>query len=172
MSTTIYLDVDGVINAIGHRHPEPKHTGFPEYKSVRCNGYQIAYAPELITMLNALAERDDVTIKWLTTWEHDAAKVLSPIIGLEGQEWEVLTGDLHAWRGRDWWKLVAIRADVEAAKPGHAIWIDDDLSLERTAMNWANNHGVTMISPFAKYGLTTEDLAKITSIADRNEVTV
>lgn len=97
MSTTIYLDVDGVINAIGRTHPEPKHTGFPEYKSIMANGYQIAYAPELIAMLNALAARDDVTIKWLTTWEHDAAKVLSPLIGLDGMDWQrdSLTPKVH-----------------------------------------------------------------------------
>lgn len=171
MSTTIYLDVDGVINAIGRTHPEPKHTGFPEYKSIMANGYQIAYAPELITMLNALAARDDVTIKWLTTWEHDAAKILSPLIGLDGADWEVLTGDLHQWGGPDWWKLAAIRADVEATSPAAVVWIDDDISLERQAMNWARNRDdVTLISPFAKYGLTTEDLTKIYRVA--NEVTV
>lgn len=164
MSTTIYLDVDGVINAIGRHHPEAKHTGFSEYRSVMVNGFQIAYAPALIDALNALAFRADVTIQWLTTWEFDAANVLSPQIGLFGEAWSVLTGDQHRWGGSDWWKLAAIRDDVESTAPDTVIWIDDDLSIERDALNWAHRAGVHIISPEARYGLTTNHLDKIHSL--------
>jgi hypothetical protein len=167
MTTTIYLDVDGFINAIGRTHPEHKHTGFSEYRNIMANSYQIAYAPELIAALNELAARDDVTIKWLTTWEHDAAKILSPLIGLNGENWEVLTGDLHAWVGKDWWKYIAIRADTENLVDANVIWIDDDLSLEREALNWVNRFdNVHAFSPFAKHGLTAEELTRIRALVE------
>jgi len=87
MKTTIYLDVDGVLNAVSKKSPTLTATGWGEWKTAPVNGWPILWAPELITALNELAAREDVTFKWLTTWTDDAAKVLSPAIGIEGQEW-------------------------------------------------------------------------------------
>lgn len=170
MSTTIYLDVDGVLNAVTHKSPSLTKLGWGRWDAWRTapvNGWPILWAPDLIAALNELSEREDVTFKWLTTWTDDAAKVLSPAIGINGQKWEVLHGDLHGWRGRKWWKLEAIRADVEAIWPDRFIWIDDDLSLESAAIEWlegrANGVG---ISPFMREGLTRDNLALITKFID------
>ncbi|PRA13318.1 hypothetical protein CQ010_01340 [Arthrobacter sp. MYb211] len=164
MNTIIYLDVDGVINAIRNGTPSQKRTGFTDFKRANINGYQIQWAQELIDHLNALATRDGVTIKWLTTWEHDAAQTLSPQIGLNGQNWEVLTGDQHAWQGRDWWKLKAIQADTATHKPDLAIWIDDDIRLEREAMMWTlTTEGVMVFSPDPQDGLTQDDINTLTA---------
>lgn len=167
MNTIIYLDVDGVINAIRNGTPSQKRTGFQDFRREVVRGYQIQYAQELVDWLNTLAMRPDVTIKWLTTWEHDAAGMLAPQIGLNGQLWEVLTGDQHAWQGRNWWKLGAIRADHEKHKPGLAIWIDDDIKLEREALYWAaETENVMAISPDPLDGLTRDDLDQITRAID------
>lgn len=164
MSTTIYLDVDGVINAIRNGTPSQKRTGFKEFRREVVRGFQIQYAQELVDQLNVLAERDDVTICWLTTWEEHAAQELAPALGLNGQHWEVLTGDVHAWQGRNWWKLNAIRDHVGEHQPDLAIWIDDDIKLEREALYWiAETNGVIAYSPDPLDGLTREDMDSIIS---------
>jgi hypothetical protein len=167
MSTTIYLDVDGVLNAVSKKSPTLASTGWDEWKTAPVNGWPILWAPALINVLNELAAREDVTFKWLTTWTDDAAKVLSPAIGINGQDWEVLHGDQHAWGGkRGWWKLEAIRADVMETMPDQLIWIDDDLSMEHDALEWiAGRSEGLAISPFMREGLTRANVEQITAFA-------
>ena len=168
MRTTIYLDVDGVLNAVSRRNPTVTSSGWPEYgwESAPINGYPIRWAKSLIAALNELAARPDVTFKWLTTWTHDAAKVLSPAIGIDGQDWEVLEGDQHAWGGkRGWWKLEAIQSDVLSTKPDQFIWIDDDLSMERDAIEWvAGRDNGYAISPFGSEALTRFHIEEIKAL--------
>lgn len=165
MNTTIYLDVDGVLNAIGPFRKREDATGWNEWRTVKVNGWQIQYAPELIGNLNRIAGLPAVTIKWLTTWEHDAASDLSPAIGLNGQEWPVLeSGKADKWSRRDWWKLNAIRDDITATNPDRFIWIDDDLSLEGEALAWVDSFEpgrVLAISPFQSRGITQEEISLI-----------
>lgn len=168
--TIIYLDVDGVINAIRNGTPSQKRTGFKDFRRVIVRGFQIQYAQELIDQLNALADHEDVTICWLTTWEEQAPKELAPALGINGQNWEVLTGDVHAWQGRNWWKLNAIRDHVGEHQPDLAIWIDDDIKLEREALYWvAETEGVMAISPDALDGLLQSDLDHIHENIEANK---
>lgn len=162
MQTTIYLDVDGVLNAVQKRYPSEASTGWKLWETKPVNGWPILWAPELIDELNTLAAHSDVTFKWLTTWTHDAAKTLSPAIGINGQEWEVLDGEQHGWRGADWWKLQAIQKDVLSTTPDQFIWIDDDISAERVAIEWVNgrDNGYA-ISPFTVEALTRDHLNEI-----------
>ena len=163
MKTIIYLDVDGVINAIRNGTPSQKRTGFKDFRRTTVRSYQIQYAQELINWLNTTAEHENVTIKWLTTWEEHAPQELAPALGINGQHWEVLTGDQHAWQGRNWWKLNAIRDHVGEHQPDLAIWIDDDIKLEREAIYWATEtEGVMAISPDPLDGLTRDCLTRIT----------
>lgn len=158
MTTTVYLDVDGVLNAVSKRTPSLKISGWDAWETKPVNGWPILYSPDMIVAINELAARADVTFKWLTTWEDDAAKVLSPAIGINGQEWEVLHGDQHAWHGKDWWKLQAIRADVESSA-GKFIWIDDDISAEGAAIAWVQSReDVLALSPATSKALTRDDL--------------
>jgi hypothetical protein len=159
--STIYLDVDGVINAVSKNSPALKITGWQKWATKKISGWQILYSPELIDELNRLAELPSVTFKWLTTWEDEAANELSPATGLNGQEWEVLHGDQHAWHGRDWWKLQAIREDV-ASNNDRFIWVDDDISAEPEALNWVKSEGGGLvISPNTTHGLTRSHIEKI-----------
>lgn len=164
--TTIYLDVDGVLNAVSGRAPGKRFVGWEEYREVHVKGFRIHYAPALINALNKLAARDDVTFKWLTTWKHEAAGKLSAAIGLNGQDWEVLDGDLHAWGGGAWWKLTAIRNDLN----GRSIWIDDDISAEPVATDWAGQRDeLLLVSPSVGHGLTTQHLETITAYLDAEQ---
>lgn len=165
MTTIIYLDVDGVLNAVSKKSPSLSSTGWDVWETRPVNGWPILWAPELIDALNELAARDDVTFKWLTTWTHDAAKVLSPAIGINGQEWEVLDGEQHGWRGPDWWKLQAIQKDVLESMPDQFIWIDDDISAEHSAIEWvAGRDNGYAISPFTIHGLTREHVDEIKAL--------
>lgn len=167
MKTTIYLDVDGVLNAVQKRDPSTKATGWEAFESKPVNGWPILFAPELIDELNALAAHPDMTFKWLTTWEDDAAKVLSPAIGINGQDWEVLHGEQHAWRGRDWWKLQAIQVDVHSTQPDQFIWIDDDISAERSAIEWiAEQDNGYVISPYTVEALTRSHVDEIKALVN------
>ncbi|MBT2537222.1 HAD domain-containing protein [Arthrobacter sp. ISL-69] len=173
MSTTIYLDVDGVLNAVNHKSPSLTAAGWDRWdhwKTAPVNGWPILWAPALIEAFNELAARDDVTFKWLTTWEDDAAKVLSPAIGINGQDWEVLHGEQHSWRGSDWWKLQAIRADVETTNPERFVWIDDDLSAERVALEWLGTRPEGLgVSPSVGQGLTRTSFDTITDFINQTE---
>lgn len=165
MSMTIYLDVDGVLNAVT-RHI-PTVTGWGEYRRKKVNSYQIMYAPALVEAINKLSDRDDVTFKWLTTWEEDAARDLSPALGINGQNWQVLTGDQHSFRGSDWWKLEAIQRDVAATKPEQFVWIDDDFKDERHAIEWMldQTNGYP-ISPSMRDGLTRAHMEEIEALVE------
>lgn len=160
----IYLDVDGVINAIRNGTPSQKRTGFKDFRRTTVNGFQIQYAQELIDWLNTVSQIEDVEIKWLTTWQEDAPKNLCPAIGLFGWDWEVLGGDLTDWGGVHWWKYKAIREDHAKHKPSLAVWIDDDLKLETRAHHWAiETANVIAVIPDALDGLTKEALDGITA---------
>lgn len=166
MKTIVYLDVDGVLNAVTRRSPSTKITGWDDWQITRVGRWPINHSPAMIAELNALAARDDITFKWLTTWENDAAEKLSPAIGINGQDWEVLHGDQHAWGGdKGWWKLEAIQADIEASEADVFIWIDDDISAELAAIEWVQSRpDVHAISPSSMAGLTQDDLRSIAGL--------
>lgn len=165
MRTTIYLDIDGVLNAMSNRTPSPKFSGWDDWETTTVNGREIMYSPDMVTALNQLAELPGVTIKWLTTWEDAAAKSLSPAIGIDGQGWEVLRGDQKCWRGREWWKLQAIQADAAPNAKRGFVWIDDDISTELEAITWAKSRSdVLAISPSTVQGLTRDDVEQIKSL--------
>jgi hypothetical protein len=166
MKTTIYLDVDGVLNAVSKRTPSLKISGWDNWESKPVNGWPILFSPDMVAALNELAAHPDVTFKWLTTWEDDAAKIMSPAIGINGQDWDVLHGDQHGWRGRDWWKLQAVRDDAEATDGHRFVWIDDDISAELEAITWVQGRDdVLAVSPSTMQGLTRDDVKQIKHFA-------
>lgn len=167
MKTTIYLDVDGVLNAVSKKGPALHMTGWSQWETKPVNGWPILYSPEMVNAINELAAHEDITFKWLTTWTDDAAEILSPAIGIDGHSWGVLHGEQHAWGGKaGWWKLDAIRDDWEDSTADRFIWIDDDISAERAALEWvADKPEVLIISPNLYHGLTAKHVAAIRDFA-------
>lgn len=174
MTTRIYLDVDGVLNAVTRQTPEG--TGWEMWEKVGVNGYTITYAPELVAALNEIAERDDVEIVWLTTWQGNAASMISPAIGLDGQQWRVVDNpdtDPHGFATQQnygyWWKVNVFQDDLfnrverDTPLPEKIIWIDDDLSMFGQAVRWfdALETKTLGISPFTVQGLTQHDVCAI-----------
>lgn len=159
MTTHVYLDVDGVINAVTLAD-QPAWGWSTPLARVAVDGWPITYSPDLVDALNDLAARDDVVIYWLTTWNTRAAELLAPALGINGTTWEVLgREDQYSSEHRlHWWKLPAIRRHVESTKPDVAVWIDDDISFDAEAIAWAATveHLLT-ISPRTDRGLTAAE---------------
>lgn len=164
MSTRIYLDVDGVLNAVDKKFP----TGsWENWDRVGVNGYSIAYSPDMVSALNDIAEMDDVEIVWLTTWQANAKTMIAPAIGLKGEEWDValnLDMDAHGFAIHQpfggWWKMNTLKNHVYNNPVDKIIWIDDDIAHEQTAPAWFGNfkQKTIAIAPFTMEGLTPADI--------------
>jgi len=72
---TLYLDIDGVINAIPD---EPAPTG---YSMHLIDGYVIHFHDEIVAMVARLAECYDIV--WFTLWNQRAAPLIGPHVGLQ-----------------------------------------------------------------------------------------
>lgn len=155
-SATLYLDVDGVINPYGAQG----RTGWGSDWALADAGIlDVAFAPELVRRLNALAARSALRCVWLTTWERMAPELLCPAIMLDGGAWPVLSGARRD-HGGSWWKLDAIRRDVARHPADRLVWLDDQLDHEPQALAWAEAWGARMlhISPDPRCGLTPRHL--------------
>ena len=168
---TVYLDVDGVINAVSNNPPRVNTQWSGDWSKTEVLGFPILYSHELVQNLNELAEREDVTIKWLTTWQERAAQDLSPLIGIDGQDWEVMYGDIndHWFTTGRWWKLDAIREDIEKTSPDKVVWIDDDLGYDRNAQEWLRYRSdIHVVSPIMQHGVTKKQFSGIIEFINAN----
>ncbi len=169
MGATIYLDVDGVINAISSGAPRPTTHWMGQWRKETIAHFPIHWSQELIEELNAIAALPDVSVKWLTSWE-GAAHELAASVGLVGgHEWEVIPGveddNPATW---DWWKLAKIREDIAATRPDKVVWIDDDISSDPKTVTWLMSPGVDIlpICPQTLHGLTRKHIRQIHEFLD------
>ncbi|WP_457971500.1 HAD domain-containing protein [Arthrobacter sp. D1-17] len=162
---SLYLDVDGVVCPFGAADNTPWGSA---WSYAFAGMLEVAYAPELVEALNGLAQVPGLRCVWLTSWENLAPQVLCPASGIHGTGWPVLTA-AGAGSGRDWWKLEALQADLEASGTERIIWADDQLAFERQAQAWARIIGgrALLISPDPRRGLTPLDLEAIRAFAEQ-----
>ncbi|MDI2021340.1 HAD domain-containing protein [Paenarthrobacter nicotinovorans] len=156
---SIYLDVDGVVNPFS---PMGTTDWGGEWSIADAGILEVAFAPEAVAELNDLAEHPSARFVWLTTWERLAPEFLCPAIGLNGQDWPVLSS--QGWdEGPEWWKLVALQKDLAATGSERIIWLDDQLSHESDARSWAEyqQDRVLCISPDPRKGLSRGELAAV-----------
>jgi hypothetical protein len=171
MKASIYLDVDGVFNAVSAEAPR-QQTGWQGdwVGPVKVGGMPILYSQELVAAVNELAARPDVTVKWLTSWEEIAARDLAPAIGLAaGSHWEVISGvEFDDPSNFNWWKLDRIRQDLAATRPGRAVWVDDDIAYDPKTLVWLMSPGLPMLhlSPRTVHGLTRGHIRQINDFLD------
>lgn len=166
MTTRIYLDVDGVINAVSYA-PPTEATGLGDWKTGKALGYTIQWSQEVIDFLNDLATREDVEIVWLTTWMDHAATDLVELTGINGADWYVLkTDDMHHSFG-NWWKYDIIVPHLDENPVDKVIWIDDDLDyMHRLVEDFVMSRGIHTLSPHTSAGLTRGYLDAIMEIVD------
>jgi hypothetical protein len=72
---TLYLDIDGVLNAI------PEYPGPPGYTVHLMDGYAIHLHDELPAMIDRLGQHFDIV--WFTLWNERAALLMGPHVGLQ-----------------------------------------------------------------------------------------
>lgn len=164
MTTRIYLDVDGVLNAVHKNFPT---FGWENWDRVRVNGYVITYSPDMVAALNEIADIDGVEFVWLTTWQENAKTLIAPAIKLNGQEWDVALNpdmDAHGFANHNifgpWWKKNTLKNHVYNNPVDRIIWIDDDIAHAEGADDWfhAFDQDTLAIAPFTVAGLTPDDI--------------
>ena len=150
MTTHLYLDIDGVLNAwLRHKASTSLWDGGYEFHRL---WYGEFVAPAMVSRLNALIAEHDIQGHWLTTWM-DHAPTFGAMIGLTGSgKWPVL--EAVTGRGRDWTKWTTIRKHVSSTKPDLALWVDDDLAKHRAALRWAKSSGILSWAPNGLHGIT------------------
>jgi hypothetical protein len=167
----LYLDVDGVINAFRYNLSTETWPWPTDPRTEWINGYRITWSPELVERLNALCRRPGVKVHWLTTWQREAAEVLSPQIGLDGEWWPVPTSEIdkdRMWDMAVWWKFDFVRTLDPATVP--IVWVDDELVFDKVSASWAAEYpeDTLLISPAPHKGITPNMLEKIEEFIDRH----
>lgn len=188
----LYLDVDGVLNAIPYlsdddvigndpiitaqvqeRAAEVGKTAYDDYRADWVNGYKITWSPTVIAAVKRWATIADM--RWLTTWRDDAPGLLGPLFELPefpaAYPPNVSTGVLGLDRENRfrWWKLDVVKLQWNV-NPGPFVWIDDDLSFEAGAEAWAQSIDTDSrlaINPEPYVGLSKEDVREVDAFLGR-----
>lgn len=124
MRPLLMLDVDGVLNPFAVR-PGTIPPGFARHTIL---GYPVLLTPRHGEWLRPMLQRFELV--WATTWEHDANRLIAPIVGLPEDARVVRFGSIE--RIGDW------KIDAVAALAGDRplAWIDDELGSD--ADRWAH----------------------------------
>jgi len=171
MSPWWFLDVDGVVNALGVPKVKHGHTKQVDVTALDGDTYPIRYFPAIVDRINTLHRAGLVHIVWLTTWNRSAPERLAPAIGLDNfpvlvdpscPDWSRHQWDHH----RTWWKLGLVREMVATEPDRPVIWTDDDLDRRtkddlRAVLRGPSKLITTMPVP----GLTLEHLDVIEAFA-------
>lgn len=160
----VLLDVDGVINALSHKH----YGSWDDYVTTTAHAqgrdWPITYSPTVVAWLDSLDEHAEV--QWLTTWEDWAPSSLAPSVGLpSGCMWPVFGRQAEArYTGKFgdsanfWWKYELVKLE-HADTDRRIVWLDDDLNYYYDARDWANARPNTLaVGTDANSGITQENM--------------
>ena len=160
----LLIDVDGPLNPFAAK-PTRRPEGYTTHRLAPkgCNPrkpYRVWLNPGHGRMLLDFAETAGVELVWCTTWEHDANKMIGPVIGLPVLP--VIELGFPATR----WKFGAV-AEYAAGLP--LAWLDDDFDEHRTARRWFDAQRADMPTLLhhvdARIGLTDADLDAVAAWA-------
>lgn len=172
---TVFLDVDGVINAYsrkhGEVHPNDDWTYSRRFAVSAGTGvqYKMFFAPDMIRVLNALIDGGHIQPFWLTTWWETANSKLVEKFGIHGP-FPTLEDDRTdaSFFG---WKQTHV-ADMLRQDPSMpAIWIDDDLRTypERQGQ-FSSPQRLLRIAPEPHFGISARDLDRVIAFCDDHVV--
>ena len=151
----VYLDVDGVFNAVASKIP---NWGWETHERVKVLGYPIRYSPDFVALINEVAATPGIGVYWLTTWCHEAPTKLARALGIDGADWPVV-GYEH-WRratGLPWWKHLAIVEHLDGFD-GPVLWIDDDHGVDPACRAWlAGRPQILAMAPSTSVGVTRDE---------------
>ena len=152
----LLLDVDGVLIPWQAKTAPPSYQWFELQHRVGGTDTKEAglLSPSLGARLSRLGERFQLV--WATGWEHEANRVIGPILGLS----ELPVIEFPRNGDGTFVKLVTV-SRILSSTP--VIWLDDELT--ESAKEWARTRtGATMLVEVDPgTGLTYEDLEKVSS---------
>ncbi len=153
MKPLILLDVDGTINVITsafRRKHLVYHEGWVTQKVHLLYGiYRLTADPTLGARLCALAQETNAELVWATTWEWDANRYVSPLIGLP---------ELPVLPVENCYNKAATVVPATNGRP--FIWFDDDASLfGGCARHCGETQLWDLIITDPEIGITNGDLA-------------
>lgn len=175
----VFIDVDGVINALGNSHGALPANRADRYTSIEVgtgpDAVTVRYRPDVVARLRHLSERGLADFHWLTSWRHHAREDLAPAIGLP--DWPAIPhpidigGDAdtvaaHQWDpNRRWWKHQAV---LDATEGGHRFaWLDDDLDGgTRGTLRQVRPQTHLLITPPTSLALTNQLLRQLEHYCD------
>ena len=172
-SPTVFLDVDGVLNAFQF---DPEHATFDDFTdhAITIDDPQSFGRRFDVCLSRTMGERIaslPAVIVWVTTWEHHADTYIAPLCGLP-TGLKVLTspGDVDTWHGT--WKFDAVRRAI-TDDPRPFVWVDDDLDLfgrgSHSTRRWAEDLPIEnlLLSPDPRSGLTHGNLDAIEAFLEQ-----
>ena len=137
--------------------------------------HQLLVDPAVVSGINAVAARDDVTVTWLTAVGRFATDVFAPAVGLSkfgntpgasdepGQSGAPMDG----FRSTLWWKAVVAR-ELLKSTDDDILWIDDSIypDLQHHASTWPGRGTLSWLRPDSRLGLSAVELDRIEAWAD------
>jgi len=170
---TLYLDFDGVLNAV-----EPQHDKVENFVIKIENSLNflpetfIVYSPNVVETLERLREQYKMELVWLTTWNENntVLRLAEHLKGLD--HGRVLPANLHTAKvgKREWtqWKAEAILEDQKASERPF-IWVDDNAhKYWGEAVNEGTEASSLFVTPNSTWGLTKNNLDKMEQFLSQN----
>lgn len=161
-SVRVFLDIDGVLNAVTRR-PDPRQ--WPDWQEGEADGFIIRYSPTVGRFFRALAEDPAVDLCWLTTWESRANQHIGPMLGIP----ELPVAGLRPEFEQRSWKLEIVQNWYRRDRLP-LVWLDDDLDrlAEGEATEWLDSlapHALGIRTDESK-GLTRRHLDAVARFID------
>lgn len=159
MQPVLYLDVDGVLNALGGQ----KHwrhgwkPGWDDFKRHKIDGYELYLSQKMGAAILQLVLEGNIEVKWCTTWAENAPRLIAPKLGFP-TDWPVITPNKLVMSALSGYKWEAVRRDViKHRRP--TIWIDDE-AIPMDAHQWFERQGVRclLMEPSVIDGLGQEHI--------------
>lgn len=154
----ILVDVDGPLNPYGAK-PTQRPEGYSTHRLAPLGinprkPLRVWLNQDHGAMLMALADQTNSELVWATTWEHDANKMIGPIVGLP--ELPVIEFGFKAFQ----WKYNAV---LEYCAGRRFVWFDDQFQDFKKELRWFENNRkepclLHHVDP--KKGLLEEDFIK------------
>lgn len=157
----LVLDVDGTVSRIFREEERSLHQNESGWRS------WMSVDDDVVDALDALVERTEIDVAWLTTWPHDqvAWLIQEPLRGK-------LSGPYVPWQNwpKQGWRLQSLISYVRDAKPSAVAWADDrapeDAARRLTAMTEVPSF---VVRPNKHVGLTLEDVDRIAAVLKRTD---
>jgi hypothetical protein len=154
----LYLDVDGVLCPVD----VPHHDEFGDWQTVP-GSFDMPWSPTLAGLVGGLPAKR----VWLTSWQHEANELLSPLFN-----WPELPVLEHK-PGSLWWKLDSL---VQHHEPGNPfVWVDDELGKQIIELGHLFQAAIDslsvphlLVSTTSGQGITRGDIESIAQFCHEN----